>query len=167
MSTKSTRVRRKRRTPEERIQELRREIARLEEAKKAKASPARRQARIGLNALRKAVALAQEEGEGELERALVAAMESLGAGLGGDATGSGRRVRRSPGDLAAMREKLIAFLKENPNASVSTIAEALGESTKELRGPLVELLEQGRVQKKGERRGTRYFVRRKRSMKVN
>lgn len=57
-----------------------------------------------------------------------------------------------------MGEKLIDFLERNPSSSIGTIAEALGEPTKEIRGPLVELLEEGRIKKKGERRGTRYFL---------
>lgn len=154
---------RRRRSPEEMIEDLQREIARLKDAQKLKTSPGRKQARLGLKALQKAQALAADEGDPELDRALGAALGALEGLFSGEATAGvggagGVRVRRTSDDLAQLQEQMIAFLDESPGTSISEIAVAVGASPKELRGPLVALVEEGRVKKTGERRGTRYFL---------
>ena len=140
------------------IADLEAEIARIREADKLRNSAARKQARTAVKALQKALPLAQAEEDQDLVKALETALAALdaddiGAGTSPAATG---RVRRTAEQLEELSEKLIDFLRENPRSTIGEIADAVGETTKEVRGPILALIEEGRISKTGERRGTRY-----------
>lgn len=153
--------RRKRRTPEQMIEDLQAEITRIQESAKAKSSPAHKQAKAALRALGKAHDLAREEGEADLERDLARAIDAL-EGSTGSQPASSPRVRRSAEDVAALSLAIWDALKDRPELSISEIAEAVDSTPKEVRGPLVKLVEDGRARKEGERRGTKYFAKGKR-----
>lgn len=157
-------MRRKRRTPEERIQDLQKEIERLKARAEVKQSPARKQARLGLRSLEKALPMALEESDAELARVLEKATNALSTCLTGSS--GENRVRRTAEDIEALAGQILGFLVDHPKASVSEIGAALEVSTKELRGVLLSLLEDGSMKKEGERRGTRYSVTAKGRKKV-
>ena len=139
------------------IEDLEREIARIKEADKLRSSAAHKQTRSAVKALEKALPLAREEEDGDLIKALEVAIAALDAGEGGAGpVATGGRVRRTAEQLEELGEKLVDFLRENPRSTIGEIAEAVGESTKEVRGPILGLMEEGRISKTGERRGTRY-----------
>ncbi|MEX1025678.1 MAG: hypothetical protein WD226_11450 [Planctomycetota bacterium] len=147
---------RRRRTPEEKIRDLQAEIARLESAKLAKKSPARKQARASKRSLEKALALAQDENDRELERALTKAIDSLTATVEGGGGSGARRARRTPEEAEALADQMVEFLRANPQSTIGAVADSVGETSKDLREPMLQLLEERRVKKTGQRRGTRY-----------
>lgn len=68
------------------------------------------------------------------------------------------RVRRDDSQLQAVKDKILDFLSDNPSSSVESVATGLGTSTKTLAHPIKQLLADGHIQKKGQKRATRYFV---------
>ncbi len=164
MSKKKTTTRRKHRTPQEKIEDLQKEIERIKQAQKVKSSPGLKQAKLGLAALKRAQPLAKDEGDDALMSALVNAIAALEGAFGKVAGGVPvGRVRRTAADIEAMQEKIAGFLADNPGVGIGPMADELGESTKDVRGPLMEMLEDGRVSKKGERRATVYSLARGRA----
>ena len=153
--------RRKRRTPEEMIEDLQAEISRLRESQKAKSSPAHKQTKAALRALGKALDLAKEEDDADLERNLTRAIETLEGSSGSDPA-AGRRIRRSAEDVAALSIAIWDALKAQPGLSISELADAVESTPKEVRGPLIKLVEGDRARKEGERRATKYFAKGKR-----
>jgi hypothetical protein len=108
-----------------------------------------------------------------------AALDSVRAALGSAAThtGSGQGLprlkvklgrtakpamsrggKRSSEDVAAMAEKIAAFVRSNPGARIEGIATGLGMPSKELKLPVIKLLGSRALTKKGQKRGTQYFV---------
>lgn len=150
-------TKRKRRSPEEMIQDLQAEIERIREDAKAKASPAHKQVKAALRSLTKAQSFAAEEGDADLEKAIERSIDALAAGTG-RATSSSGRTRRSPEELEAFSAAIWDTLAERPGLSISALAAALETTSKDVRGPLKGLMDAGHVRKKGERRGTQYFT---------
>ena len=150
-------TKRKRRTPEQMIQDLQAEIERIREAEKAKSSPARKAAKAALRSLAKAKDLAAEEGESDLVAAVDRAIAALSDGAG-ETSPAGGRIRRTQEEIEELSAGIWDTLAEQPGMSISDLAAALEMTSKEVRGPLKAMLEAGQVRKKGERRGTQYFT---------
>jgi hypothetical protein len=103
------------------------------------------------------------------------ALEVVRAALGGDggspvrrggarasspraaATGRSKGSKRDPKILAALTEKLGAFIKKNPGQRIEQIGKALGTATKELALPIKKLILAKEISTKGQRRATTYY----------
>ena len=70
----------------------------------------------------------------------------------------GKRVRRSTGDVEAMAASILSYVKANPGCSATELAAELGVTTKDVRLPLVKLLEEKKLRTEGQARGTKYFA---------
>ncbi|MBN8609128.1 MAG: DNA-binding protein [Deltaproteobacteria bacterium] len=66
--------------------------------------------------------------------------------------------KRDPQDLAKLVDAVAAHIAKNSGQGVETIAKYLGVSTKELALPIIKLLDAKKITRKGQRRGTRYFL---------
>jgi hypothetical protein len=103
------------------------------------------------------------------------ALDSVQAALGDGAAPArrGRRMRvtlgrpaksamkggkRSSEDVAAMAEKIAAFVRSNPGSRLEAIASGLRTPSKELKLPVIKLLSSKTLTKKGQKRGTMYFA---------
>lgn len=74
--------------------------------------------------------------------------------------GKGVRIRRSPEQLAGTIDRIVEVLKgKKAGLGSEELQKELGMSKKDLFGPLTTALEQNRLVKTGNRRGTKYFVR--------
>ena len=74
-----------------------------------------------------------------------------------------RLARRSPEDLAKLEDRIAKFVAKHPEGSrAEDIRDSLGLVTKEMPLPLANLLDAGRLRKKGEKRATTYFATKKR-----
>ncbi len=82
-------------------------------------------------------------------RETVASKKNRGNGQGG--------AKRSPEQLAALREKLLGHIKANPGQRVEEINVALGTTTGELSRPIHALIADGEVRSEGRLRSTRYY----------
>ena len=72
--------------------------------------------------------------------------------------GRGRGAKRSPGDLQRLRTRFLDHVKANPGQRIEQINRALGTRTAELRGPVTNMVSDGQVRTKGQRRGMTYFA---------
>jgi len=70
----------------------------------------------------------------------------------------GKRVKRTPEDVAKMGEAVVAYVAKNPGQSVEQIGKALGATTKNLALPIIRMIDEKKLKTKGQRRGTRYFT---------
>lgn len=70
---------------------------------------------------------------------------------------NGGRVRRSPEQLAAVSKAIAKFVSSNQGVRVEEISASLGLPTKELAGPIKDLLAEKAISKKGDRRSTTYY----------
>lgn len=66
-------------------------------------------------------------------------------------------AKRPAGDLARLEAALVGHIESNPGQRVEQINKALRTTTKDVRLPLVKLINAGTVKTKGARRGTQYF----------
>ena len=66
-------------------------------------------------------------------------------------------AKRTPEELEALTNNVLAHIKKNPGLRVEQIAEALGTTTKELALPIIKLGKALKTQ--GQRRGTKYTAR--------
>lgn len=71
---------------------------------------------------------------------------------------SGKRIRRSPEELAKLSKAITKYLGSNPGSGVEQIAEGTGIPSAELKRPIALLLEEKSIKKKGQRRGTKYSL---------
>lgn len=65
--------------------------------------------------------------------------------------------KRKPEEIEALRERLRAYIKENPGQRIEEINAALGTSTSEVQRPIKHLLSAGSIRTEGQLRATRYF----------
>jgi len=70
----------------------------------------------------------------------------------------GKRIRRSPDDVAAMERSILDQVSRNPGCGATELSEALGVETKDLRLPIKNLIAAKKLKTKGQRRGTKYFT---------
>jgi hypothetical protein len=109
-------------------------------------------------------ALAREAARSTLDEALES---SLGRSAGraakaprAAASAGGRRApgeKRSPGELAKIQDKVLAFVASSPGLRIEQINAALGTSTTDLALPLRKLVADGAIKTEGQRRATKYF----------
>ena len=102
------------------------------------------------------------------------ALDAVRTALGGDANSvapsaaparaaaprrRGRPGKRSSEDVSAAAEALLAYIKSNEGQRLDQIANGMGTSTKELKLPVQKLFAAKAIKTKGQKRGTKYFVR--------
>jgi hypothetical protein len=67
-------------------------------------------------------------------------------------------AKRTPEELESQTKALLAQIKKNPGQRIEVIGKAIGISTKDLALPIIKLLENKSITKKGQRRATTYFA---------
>jgi len=102
----------------------------------------------------------------------VAALEAVEAALGGGSAPApsqrrgraparkaspGKRIRRSAAHLEQDKSAVASFVRSNPGQRLEEISKAMGVESKNLKRPVLLLLEEGALRKEGEKRGTRYY----------
>jgi len=70
----------------------------------------------------------------------------------------GKRVRRSPEDLAKLQADVFAAVKSKQGQRLKEIGKALKTDTAELKRPVAMLVEAKKLKTTGAKRGTKYFV---------
>jgi DNA-binding NtrC family response regulator len=65
--------------------------------------------------------------------------------------------KRKPEEIEALRERLLAHIRENPGQRIEEINASLGTSTSEVQRPIKHLLSAGSIRTEGQLRATRYF----------
>ena len=68
----------------------------------------------------------------------------------------GRGGRRSSADVDSTAAALLSHIKQQPGQTISELGSALNASAKELRLPVLKLLQERQIKTTGQRRGTRY-----------
>jgi hypothetical protein len=71
----------------------------------------------------------------------------------------GKRVRRSPEDLAKLQATVLAALRAKQGQRLEEIGRALKTDTAVLKRPVAMLVEAKKLKTQGKKRGTKYFVR--------
>ena len=71
----------------------------------------------------------------------------------------GKRIRRSSEDLAKIGARVLAQVRSKPGQRLEEIGRALKTDTAVLKKPVADLLKAKELKTKGQKRGTRYFVR--------
>lgn len=66
-------------------------------------------------------------------------------------------TRRSPDELAAVREQLYKLICAHPGESTTMFSDKMGVTVKDLHRPMAKLKAEGRIRSVGERNLTRYF----------
>ena len=70
----------------------------------------------------------------------------------------GKRVRRSPEDLAKLQASLLSQIRSKKGQRLEEIGKALKTDTSVLKRPIAMLLAAKKVRTEGKKRGTKYFV---------
>jgi DNA-binding GntR family transcriptional regulator len=130
--------------------------------KRTKSNPAIRHTVAALKNMDRALA---EATDNVLKQALSEARAGISAylqlqGIGVPAGGGGPRAapgRRSSTDLGNWGATLLDFVRRNPGQRGEHIAAALGTDANTIRRPMKQLIADGAVRTKGERRGMRYY----------
>ena len=146
---------RTRRTPEQMIEDLQKEIERIKTKAaqaKVKKDPALRHVNAAVKSIDKAAAetgdAATKNALGEARATLVACLELAGASA---PQAGGRRK-----GAAVQPEAVLDYLGKNPDSRADEIADELGIDTKTLRPVMKRLIEAKQVRAKGKARGMRY-----------
>jgi hypothetical protein len=71
----------------------------------------------------------------------------------------GRSGKRSPEAVQKTADALLAYVKGNEGQTIEQVAKGMSTSTKELKLPVIKLIEAKSIKTKGQKRGTKYFVR--------
>jgi hypothetical protein len=71
----------------------------------------------------------------------------------------GKRVRRSPEDLAKLQATVLAAVKAKQGQRLEEIGKALKTDTSGLKRPVALLVASKKLKTTGKKRGTKYFVR--------
>jgi DNA-binding transcriptional regulator PaaX len=148
-----------RRTPEQRIADLRAEIERIKtrEAQRMVTNDSSlRHISAAVHALDKATAATQDkatrEALNEARATLAACLALNGVKLGGGGGG----VRRKSGGGGPDAEKVLAFVGKHPGSRGEEIAAELGTDTDTLRPVLHRLRDDGKIKVQGKARATSY-----------
>jgi hypothetical protein len=72
---------------------------------------------------------------------------------------AGKRIRRSAADLEKIAARVLAHVKSNAGHRLEQIGKALKTDTAILKRPIANLLAAKKLSTKGQKRGTKYFVR--------
>ena len=70
----------------------------------------------------------------------------------------GKRIRRSPEDLARLQASILAAVKSNQGQRLEEIGKAIKTDTAVLKKPMALLLAAKKVKTTGAKRGTKYVV---------
>jgi hypothetical protein len=70
----------------------------------------------------------------------------------------GKRAKRTSADVDATAAALFAYVAANEGQSIEQIGKGMGVPTKELKLPVIKLMEGKKLKTKGQRRGTKYFA---------
>lgn len=131
------------------------------ERKRAKSNPAVRYTVAAVRSMDKATTATTDA---VLKKTLDEARGALSAYLSLQGVVSAARAsrpvaggRRSSADLENMGGTLAGYVKANPGQRGERIADALGTDAKTMRRPMLQLVADGSVRTKGERRGMRYY----------
>jgi DNA-binding GntR family transcriptional regulator len=151
-----------RRTPEQRIADLRAEIEGIkarEARRKVSSDPSLRHISAAVHALDKATAATQDkatrEALNEARATLAACLARNGVQLGGGEGG----IRRKSGAVAPDPEKVLAYLAKHPGSRGEEIAAEFGTDTGTLRPVLHRLRDDGNIKVQGKARATSYSAR--------
>lgn len=129
--------------------------------KRAKSNPAVRHTVAAVRSMDKAMATTTDavmRKTLEEARGLVSAYLSLQGIIPADGTAS-RRVngRRSSTEVEQLSASLADYVVKNPGQRGEQIAESLRIDTKSMRSVMKQLIADGKVETRGERRGMRYY----------
>ena len=69
-----------------------------------------------------------------------------------------KRAKRTSADVDATAAALLAYVAANEGQSIEQIGKGMGVATKELKLPVIKLVEAKKLKTKGQRRGTKYFA---------
>ena len=155
-----TTKRRNRRTPDQRIADLRAEIERIKARAaqaKVKKDPALRHISGAVRAIDKAAA---ETKDAATRTALMEARATLASCLalnGAAPAGGGRSLTPRPRASAPpSADKVLAFLRKHPGSGSQNLCSELGTDAASLRPVLHELRDDGKIKVEGKARATRY-----------
>jgi hypothetical protein len=82
---------------------------------------------------------------------------SAGASAGAPPARKARtRDRRSGKQIDMLQNKFVDYVRKNPGTGMEQIAAAIGSTTKQLRFPVMKLLDERKIKTTGQRRGTKY-----------
>jgi hypothetical protein len=70
----------------------------------------------------------------------------------------GKRAKRTSADVDATAAALLAYVAANEGQSIEQIGKGMGVATKELKLPVIKLVEAKKLKTKGQRRGTKYLA---------
>ena len=88
----------------------------------------------------------------------IAAAAPASAAAAGKRGRKGKRAKRTSADVDATAAALLAYVAANEGQSIEQIGKGMGVPTKELKLPVIKLMEAKKLKTKGQRRGTKYFV---------
>lgn len=88
-----------------------------------------------------------------------AAGSKSGASAAGKPARRAKRAKRTSADVDATAAALLAYVAANEGQSIEQIGKGMGVATKELKLPVIKLMEAKKLKTKGQKRGTKYFVR--------
>lgn len=89
-----------------------------------------------------------------------AALDAVREALAPQVRTNGQRTtssKRTPEQMAGDKERLAAYVTDNPGSSMETIAAALNSTSKNLHRPMAQLLKSKDLRRRGQRRASRYF----------
>jgi hypothetical protein len=101
-----------------------------------------------------AVAAPKKRGPGRPRKNAAAATTSAPA----PAAKSGKRERRSAESVQATADAFLTYVKANEGQRLEQISAGMGVASKELKLPVIKLLEAKAVRTEGQKRGTMYFA---------
>lgn len=150
-------------TEEQRIAKLEAQIAALRakaEAKKLKKDPALKYVSAALRSIDKASAETEDkalrEALGDARSTLSACLQLNGVTLTPKGSGTKRPARVSGESVDS--NTLFSYVRNNPGQRGEQISAALGTDSTAMRPAMKQLIEDGKVKTKGERRGMAYFA---------
>ena len=94
--------------------------------------------------------IAQPEGSGATRERLVA--------IAARPSRKAKRAKRASADVDATAAALLTYVAANEGQSIEQIGKGMGVATKELKLPVIKLLEAKKLKTKGQKRGTKYFA---------
>jgi hypothetical protein len=74
----------------------------------------------------------------------------------GHANGRSKGEKRSPEEIAALKDKFLTFVTKSPGLRIEQINKELGTSTKDLALPIRQLIADKSIKAKGSKRSTTY-----------
>ena len=158
-----TATKRTRRTQEELIADLQAEIATIKakaEREKTKKDPALRHVASALRAVDKALELSQDKvlrtALNEARLTLSSCLAASGVEVPNGGAGAKRVRRINSADADGLADQLLPYVQEHPGQRGEEIAAAFGMDSATVRGPMKQLIADGKVRTEGQRRGTTY-----------